>query len=215
MRLPDTSHGATWHVTWGHPTRHFLNVSWCKPSIEKNYFAFWNLNKLDSIFLRWKPCSEGHIGILQFVLLYKSQNITKQSERCLYSSSAVGCFLLLRYYTGVEPNLNPNRKPERTVSFWWTRTEPEPAKFYFSEPEPNLNPQNCAQVNPNRTWTFNKSKNIFFPYPDAADDSRGLTHSIVNLIRTKNAIGKDLNNKSSAKTKKDRLLQNTWENINI
>ena len=63
---------------------------------------------------------------------------------------------------GVEPNLNPNRKPEWTVSFWWTRTEPEPAKFYFSEPEPNLNPQNCAQVNPNRTWTPNKSKKIFF-----------------------------------------------------
>ena len=63
---------------------------------------------------------------------------------------------------GVEPNLKPNRKPEWTVSFWWTRTEPEPAKFYFSEPEPNLNPQNCAQVNPNRTWTPNKSKNIFF-----------------------------------------------------
>ena len=41
---------------------------------------------------------------------------------------------------GVEPNLNPNRKPEWTVSFWWTRTEPEPAKFHFSEPEPNLNP---------------------------------------------------------------------------
>ena len=63
---------------------------------------------------------------------------------------------------GVEPNLNPNRKPEWTVLFWWTRTEHEPAKFYFSEPEPNLNPQNCAQVNPNRTWTPNKSKNIFF-----------------------------------------------------
>ena len=63
---------------------------------------------------------------------------------------------------GVEPNLNPNRKPEWTVSFWWTRTEPEPAKFYFSEPEPNLNLQNCAQVNPNRTWTPNKSKNIIF-----------------------------------------------------
>ena len=31
------------------------------------------------------------------------------------------------------------------------RTEPEPAKFYFSEPEPNLNPQNSAQVNQNRT----------------------------------------------------------------
>ena len=41
---------------------------------------------------------------------------------------------------GVEPNLNPNRKPEWTVSFWWTRTKPEPAKIYFSEPEPNLNP---------------------------------------------------------------------------
>ena len=67
-----------------------------------------------------------------------------------------------RWNQGVEPNLNPNRKPEWTVSFWWTRTEPEPAKFYFSEPEPNLNPQNCAQVNPNRTWTPNKSKNIFF-----------------------------------------------------
>ena len=63
---------------------------------------------------------------------------------------------------GVEPNLNPNRKPEWTVSFWWTRTEPEPPKFYFNEPEPNLNPQNCAQVNPNRTWTPNKSKNIIF-----------------------------------------------------
>ena len=44
------------------------------------------------------------------------------------------------YKQGVEPNLNPNRKPEWTVSFWWTQTEPEPAKFYFSEPEPNLNP---------------------------------------------------------------------------
>ena len=44
---------------------------------------------------------------------------------------------------GVEPNLNPN-KP-------FHFGEPEPAKFYFSEPEPNLNPQNCAQVNPNRT----------------------------------------------------------------
>ena len=63
---------------------------------------------------------------------------------------------------GVKPNLNPNRKPEWTVSFWWTRTEPEPAKFYFSEPEPNLNPQNSAQMNPSRTWTPNKSKNIFF-----------------------------------------------------
>ena len=60
---------------------------------------------------------------------------------------------------GVEPNLN--RKPKWTVSFWWTRTEPEPAKFYFSEPEPNLNPQNCAQVNPNRTWTPNKVR-IYF-----------------------------------------------------
>ena len=63
---------------------------------------------------------------------------------------------------GVEPNLNPSRKPEWTVSFWWTQTEPEPAKFYFRELEPNLSPQNCAQVNPNRTWTPNKSKNIFF-----------------------------------------------------
>ena len=50
----------------------------------------------------------------------------------------------MAYYTnnsstsqGVEPNLNPNRKPEWTVSFWWNRTEPEPAKFYFSEPEPS------------------------------------------------------------------------------
>ena len=63
---------------------------------------------------------------------------------------------------GVEPNLNPYRKPEWTVSLWWTRTEPEPAKFYFSEPEPNLNPQNCAQVNRNRTWTPSENKNIFF-----------------------------------------------------
>ena len=41
---------------------------------------------------------------------------------------------------GVEPNLNSNYKPEWTFSFWWTRTEPEPANFYFSEP--------------NQTWTF-------------------------------------------------------------
>ena len=41
---------------------------------------------------------------------------------------------------GVEPNLNPNRKPEWTVSFWWTRTEPEPAKF--------------TSVNLNQTWTL-------------------------------------------------------------
>ena len=74
----------------------------------------------------------------------------------------VGAFDNVTFRQGVEPNLNPNRKPEWTVSFWWTRTEPEPAKFYFSEPEPNLNPQNCAQVNPSRTWTPNKSKNIFF-----------------------------------------------------
>jgi len=26
------------------------------------------------------------------------------------------------YNQGVEPNLNPNRKPKWTVSFWWTRT---------------------------------------------------------------------------------------------
>ena len=46
-------------------------------------------------------------------------------------------FFQPRYFNqDVEPNLNPNRKPEWTVSFWWTRTEPEPAKFYFSEPEP-------------------------------------------------------------------------------
>ena len=71
--------------------------------------------------------------------------------------------ITLTYYVqGVEPNLNPNCKPEWTISFRWTRTEPEPAKFYFSKPEPNLNPQNCALVNPNRTWTPNKSKNIFF-----------------------------------------------------
>ena len=63
---------------------------------------------------------------------------------------------------GVKPNLNSNRKLEWTVLFWWTQTELEPANFYFSEPEPNLNLQNCAQVNPNRTWTPNKSKNIFF-----------------------------------------------------
>ena len=44
---------------------------------------------------------------------------------------------------GVKPNLNPNEP--------FHFGEPEPAKFYFSEPEPNLNPQNCAQVNPNRT----------------------------------------------------------------
>ena len=37
----------------------------------------------------------------------------------------------------VEQGVEPNRKPEWTVSFWWTRTEPEPAKFYFSEPEPS------------------------------------------------------------------------------
>ena len=64
-------------------------------------------------------------------------------------------------HQGVEPTLNPNRKPEWTVSFWWTWTEPEPTKFYFSEPEPNLNPQNRAQVNPNRTWTPNKVR-IYF-----------------------------------------------------
>ena len=86
----------------------------------------------------------------------------------------------------VEPNLNPNRKPEWTVSFWWTRTEPEPAKFYFSEPEPNLNPQNCAQVNPNRTWTPNKSKNIFFPYPDAADAGTRPIRAVVNFNRINN-----------------------------
>ena len=84
---------------------------------------------------------------------------------------SLGSFFILTYNIkifqlyfsqGVEPNLNPNGKLEWTVSFWRTRTEPEPVKFYFSEPEPNLNPQNCPQVNPNRTWTPNKSKNIFF-----------------------------------------------------
>ena len=44
------------------------------------------------------------------------------------------------HHQGVEPNLNPNRKPEWTVLFSWTRTEPEAAKFYFRVPEPNLNP---------------------------------------------------------------------------
>ena len=69
---------------------------------------------------------------------------------------------------GVKPNLNSNRKLEWTV--------------LFGEPKPNLNQQNFTSVNLNQTWTFkivlkwtqtepeppNKSKNIFFPYPDAA-----------------------------------------------
>ena len=44
-----------------------------------------------------------------------------------------------------------NRTVNPNEPFHFGETEPEPAKFYFSEPEPNLNPQNCAQVNPNRT----------------------------------------------------------------
>ena len=54
----------------------------------------------------------------------------------------------------------------------WTRTVNPNEPFHFGEPEPNLNqqtftsvnlnPQNCAQLNPNRTWTPKKSKNIFF-----------------------------------------------------
>ena len=82
----------------------------------------------------------------------------------------------------------------------WTRTvypnepfhfgEPEPnlnqQKFYFSEPEPNVNPENCAQVNPNRTWTPNKSKNIFFPYPDAADAGTRTIRAVVNFNRINN-----------------------------
>ena len=45
MGPPDTSHNATRHVTWAtrHVTCHFLNVSWCKLSSEKNYFAFFAL----------------------------------------------------------------------------------------------------------------------------------------------------------------------------
>ena len=57
-----------------------------------------------------------------------------------------------------KPGCRTEPEPEWTVSFWWTRTEPEPENFTSV----NLNPQNCAQVNPNRIWTPNKSKNIFF-----------------------------------------------------
>ena len=113
---------------------------------------------------------------------YDSQNATQQNNDEFVATSAAKH----HQYQGVEPNLNPNRKPEWTVLFWWTRTEPEPAKFYFSEPEPNLNPQNCAQVNPNRTSTPNKSKNIFFPYPDAADAGTRTIRAVVNFNRINN-----------------------------
>ena len=94
------------------------------------------------------------------LLAWKKREVT---EKILNKFLTEGLQLTLnKLNQGVEPNLNPNRKPEWTVSFWWTRTELEPAKFYYNEPEPNLNPQNCVQVNPNRTWTPNKSKNIFF-----------------------------------------------------
>ena len=86
----------------------------------------------------------------------------------------------------LEGYVKSSRKPEWTISFWWTRTEPEPAKFYFSEPELNLNPQNCAQVNPNRTWTPNKSKKYIFPYPDAAGAGTHTIRAEVNFNRISN-----------------------------
>ena len=167
MRPPETSHKATRHVTWGHPRRHFLTVSWCKPSSEKKLPCIWNSNKLHSIFLRWKPCSEGHIRILRLALLYKSQNITEQSERRLYSSSAVGCFLLLRYYC----------VPDETG------------------------------------FSFTSIRSYFFAiiHQKRDDDSRGLAGSVVGLFQTKDTIGKDLNDKSSVNTKKDKLQQHGWK----
>ena len=81
MGLPDTSHEttrhityeATWYVSWGYQTRHFLYVSWCKPSSEQNFFAFeiW-INSI-TYFSDENHAVKVTYRILQLALLYKSQ----------------------------------------------------------------------------------------------------------------------------------------------
>ena len=85
---------------------------------------------------------------------------------------------------GVEPN--PNQDPEWTDSFWWTRTEPEPEKFYFSKPEPNLNPRNCAQVNPKPNLNSLQKQEYVIPYPDAAGAGTRTIRAVVIINRISN-----------------------------
>ena len=107
-------------------------------------------------------CIIGEVHFLLFECLKFVQDTSKSKITCCCFQSSKSWF---------SSNAVTSKCPYQK---WWTlselmlhikpgcRTEPEPEKFYFSEPEPNLNPQTCAQVNPNQTWTPNKSKNIFF-----------------------------------------------------